>query len=104
MYRSHSGTRNVEGLSRNSHYGLANVAHHATRQSRLVFNEDAEVVNTGHVVAGQHALDAGNCTRSFGIDTHDPCVGMWTSQNLHVQHVGHEHVGCVLDRTCDFCG
>ncbi len=87
-----------DGLGRHRRHRFADVAHHAARHDRLVLDEHAEVVDAGHVVAGDHALHAGHGAGRAGVDAHDAGVRMRAAQHLQVQHVGHPQVGRVLDR------
>ena len=43
----------------------------------------------------------GNGARGGGVDAHDAGMRVRTAQHLHVQHVGHPHVGRVLDGAGD---
>ncbi len=91
-------TGDLHGLGGHGQHRFPNVAHHATGHHRLVLDEDAEVVHAGHVVAAQHAFDAGHGTRRAGVDAQDARMRVRAAQHLQVQHVGHPQVGGVLHR------
>ena len=89
--------RNLLRLSRDGRNGLADITNDAACHDGLIFNKNTEVINARHIIGGNHTLHTLHREGSRGINLNNPCIGMGTTMNRHVQHIGHPHIRRILD-------